>query len=202
MNLSILTWKDSSRIPEPYQLKCLVAQAFPDTGGLADLLPPAAMVGVRRSDRANFLYRRSQNLVVVQSGPRPNWGRVDLRDLACPPAVVDTPSKYPVGTQLRFNLLANPVRQTPTGDVPYDEPLEWLKRQTSRGFDLLEARVDSTGTLYVRKADRKFSVAAAEYAGQMRVTDSALFEQTVITGLGRQKCWGLGLLVLARPDKK
>jgi CRISPR system Cascade subunit CasE len=129
------------------------------------------------------------------------------------------------GLELLFRLLANPTRRLMIRDGPdrdrwngkrvdirgEEQQLGWLRRKgQDGGFELLEvrarngipavdARPGGIATGYRSNAGRrqKLSFGAVLFEGMLRITDGALFRQTLEHGLGSGKSYGFGLMSVA-----
>lgn len=136
-------------------------------------------------------------------------------------------ARLKAGQEWAFRLAANPswsvsrgqgVRGQRVGHVTVKQQREWLmKRASSYGFDLLpapgieEGDVD-TSVLVVRRERPVFgrqrpggetrdrvTINRTVYEGVLRVIDAEVFRATLVSGIGRSKAYGCGLLTLARP---
>lgn len=88
------------------------------------------------------------------------------------------------------------------GGVPGEENL----RLENWGFEVVhndapEALVTHREVLRFRKQGMKspLTISTATVTGQLRVTDSELFQQSLTNGIGKAKAYGCGLLTLAAP---
>lgn len=112
-----------------------------------------------------------------------------------------------------FRLTANPVRSLPSDGgrrgrvVPHVTPaqqVEWLRTQQARhGFEVLDARVDRRQDLAFVKGrqdqSQRVTLRTAEFNGLLRVADPDALRSALVTGIGRGRAYGCGLLTLARP---
>lgn len=120
------------------------------------------------------------------------------------------------GTLWRFRLTANPTKSlSQPADAAGEKPRgrvvahitpkhqeAWLREQAAkRGFALGEqVQVTSSGWKTFRKANgHRVTLYAATFEGLLTVTDEELFRETLKTGIGRGKAYGMGLLTLVRP---
>ncbi len=131
------------------------------------------------------------------------------------------------GDTLRFSLRANPIvtRGRKRCDVvmdtkyrmgwkhldPRSRPLEadliqeagstWLEsRATRHGFSLVPetVRADGYQVRHLQKDGHDMTVATCELQGMLRVTDPAVFLQSLQAGFGPAKGFGCGLMLIAR----
>lgn len=125
------------------------------------------------------------------------------------------------GDRYAFRLRANPVHSVRT-DPATDTKLaahvsvahqeEWLlKRAETRGFSISRSmeghhdlRIVERGTMRFGKSDNGrrsrrnvITLAFATYEGVLEVTDAASLRATLISGIGRAKAYGCGLMTLA-----
>lgn len=157
----------------------------------------------------------------VQSRTEPDWTRLPVDYLAGPAQVK---SLQPVldavapGRKLSFRIVANPTYAKSQGpDVrgkrfahrSPDKQIEWLVcRGESHGFVIPvggDGHPDVTPSpcpdLAGRKTDLngKITVLPVRYDGHLVVTDPDAFTDALLTGIGRAKAYGCGLLSLASP---
>ncbi|MBN1891896.1 MAG: type I-E CRISPR-associated protein Cas6/Cse3/CasE [Clostridiales bacterium] len=115
-----------------------------------------------------------------------------------------------------FRLCANPVRSSakdkanPTergkiyAHVTMEQQKEWLlKRSESCGFHLQDKdfMVVKTQWKRFRKGEggrQEVSLKTATYEGSLTISDCDAFRNTLMSGLGRAKAYGCGLLTIAR----
>ncbi|MFD5248434.1 type I-E CRISPR-associated protein Cas6/Cse3/CasE [Amycolatopsis sp. NPDC058340] len=150
----------------------------------------------------------------VQSHTEPDWTKLPAGHLTTPPEV--RPLK-PVldaltpGRTLAFRLVANPTKcdGKTRKRFPLRQPadqLNWLIRKgTQHGF-VIPAAADGhpdlattpMATIAGRKAETgKITVEPVRYDGHLVITDPAAFSDALVTGIGRAKAYGCGLLSLA-----
>ena len=119
------------------------------------------------------------------------------------------PALYREGAVLRFSLLACPSKKKapPQGRnsrrVFLTDPADrsaWLARQGEKyGFALLESHEMNAGqTISVARASGAFKISAAEWEGVLRITDAARFWRAWQEGIGPEKAYGLGLMLLSK----
>ncbi len=113
------------------------------------------------------------------------------------------------GAVLRFNLLTSPSKKVETQgrrnsrrDYLSTPALrqEWLQRQGSKyGFDVLEAHEPSAEeTICIGRRTGAFKLTAVEFEGVLRIRDSERFWASWENGIGPEKAYGLGLMLLSR----
>jgi CRISPR system Cascade subunit CasE len=159
-------------------------------------------------------------ILLVQATMRPDWGSLPpgyLARRADNPAVKQIALRdlLNAGDVFRFRLAANPSRKIDTktledgvrrhgrrvelrGEV---EQVAWLERRGELGgFGLVEpARtliVRQRGRLTGRKSSGRITAVAVQFDGLLEVTDPEIFHETILTGIGPGKAYGMGLLSL------
>lgn len=112
------------------------------------------------------------------------------------------------GQVWRFRLCANPVHSTGGGDnkrgkvyahVTVEQQIKWLHdRAEKNGFDM-SGGVDivSRDMKEFKHGGARVTIGTAAFEGVLTVTDSVLFRNALINGIGRAKAYGCGLLTLA-----
>ncbi len=112
------------------------------------------------------------------------------------------------GSQWYFRLTVNPTTATPMegnkrGKVKaitiVPKQREWLIRQgTKKGFLLEEERFDVSQSEWktIKKTNREINILAVTFEGILTVTDAEAFRQTLTSGIGREKAYGMGLITV------
>lgn len=115
----------------------------------------------------------------------------------------------------QFRLSANPTKSCPIPrtDAPrgtvrahctVEYQKQWLmQRAEKHGFALEPDLFTVTHSQWYRfykngQGRQPVSLLSVTYEGVLRVTDADLFRETLISGIGRGKAYGLGLLTVAR----
>lgn len=157
-----------------------------------------------------FRHEPDSEIVLVQSMVEiaPNWEQLPSEYLAnyeLKPidALLD---KLQVGNVLQFRLKANPSKRSKeTGKTlaltQKEERLLWLERQALRsGFEVLQVDTIPVPDIYGRKAKASapIKIISVLFQGVLRITDIALFRQTLQQGIGRGRAYGCGLLSVAK----
>lgn len=116
------------------------------------------------------------------------------------------------GQQYAFRLVANPIHIVTEGGMKkrrvHQKPefqLQWLlDRQEAMGVkflreeDAVAATVTGSERLVFNRKGRNVTLVRVVYQGLLEVTDRELLEQTLISGIGKGKAYGCGLLTLAK----
>ncbi len=155
-----------------------------------------------RTDEAIFIY--------VQSIVSPQWERIEKSGYRCTrmqdiSAVLE---KLKRDTVLRFFLLACPSKKV-KGEGKNsqrvllrgaEERLEWLKREGEKhGFSLLEAHeYAKEEKISGKKASGEFFLSGVPFEGTLKITDAAAFQDAFKQGIGPEKSYGFGMLMLSR----
>lgn len=116
------------------------------------------------------------------------------------------------GEQYAFRLVANPVHIVTENGVKkrrvHQKPeyqLQWLlDRQEAMGVkflieeDTVAATVTGCERLVFNRKGRNVTLVRVAYQGLLEVADRDLLEKTLISGIGKGKAYGCGLLTLAK----
>lgn len=115
------------------------------------------------------------------------------------------------GQRWRFGLVANPVTSSHAGvahgsrgrvvpHVTADQQLAWLKKRSEAAGFLLDDDVAVTkrDTLRFRRSRAQVVVSVARFEGTLEVGDPEALRQTLVSGIGKARAYGCGLLTLAR----
>lgn len=113
-----------------------------------------------------------------------------------------------IGSKWHFRLTANPTSAKPTEDkkrgkvkaiTTVQKQREWLVKQGSKkGFRLEETQFDVVQSEWktIKKNGKEIHILSASFEGVLTVTDADTFCQTLTSGIGRQKAYGMGLLTV------
>ena len=153
------------------------------------------------------LYRVVSNtkcvLVYVQSKVKPCWeneksNAINYFEVKDTSKIIEC---FEVGRIYNFNILTFPFKRT--NNKRYflrnaNERLEWLQRKAEQsGFQILSVREEDNGVLQGIKGERNTGFSTINYIGTLKVTDKELFIKAYTNGLGVEKAYGLGLLLLS-----
>lgn len=102
-----------------------------------------------------------------------------------------------------FSLAANTVKQkrhTKQALTNKQDQLNWLlERQNRFGFKVIDKPNFYTEILSLRHQNcAPSSIQKTEFAGKLQITDLDKFKDAVINGIGREKAYGFGLLMLKK----
>ena len=118
------------------------------------------------------------------------------------------------GSRWQFRLRANPtvqVKKDPSSKgrgkvlahITTAHQEEWLRRQSEKhGFSLAEGEwlvTESRWFMFKRNREQKSSVRmlSVVFEGVLTVTDADAFRNALVSGIGREKAYGMGLLTIA-----
>lgn len=155
----------------------------------------------------------------VQSRTEPDWGKLPSGHLLVPAEVrplrpvLDAVAP---GRKLAFRVVANPTMcdSKTRKRLPHRTPekqVEWLIRQGERfGFVIPatgngqpDVAPSPSSTLVGQKRDQgKITIEPVRFDGHLIVTDAASFTDALVSGVGRAKAYGCGLISLAPPRRK
>ena len=117
------------------------------------------------------------------------------------------------GNRLRFRVKLNPVKSLSSGKasgkrgrviplVTGDQQREFLiDRSSQRGFTVKEDEftIVNKGFELLKRKGKELKVVSATYEGMLYITDLDQFKETLISGFGKKKAYGFGLLTVL-PD--
>lgn len=118
------------------------------------------------------------------------------------------------GQQWSFRLRANPVKNVrldgwsdtkPVGHVTVKQQQDWLvSRTAANGFHIPDGPQSSAAfsvvgrdRLQFKKGGHQVSLTTATYEGVLEVDDADVLRSSLISGIGRAKAYGCGMLTLA-----
>lgn len=176
------------------------------------------------STRIRHLWRlesyHNQNQLLIISKTKPNYQ--ELNKFAIPESIQTrdyTPLLQSIqqGQILRFHYTGNPFSRTVLNKhnhhyyYKYFDQARWINQLGKRhGFDLL-----TTGTAYeprpalrtlretripVYHNKKFFRLYKVNFDGLLRVSNVADFQHALTNGMGREKCFGFGMLTISSPN--
>lgn len=102
------------------------------------------------------------------------------------------------GDVLRFNVFTRPYKKVKGHRIPLiqeNERLAWLCKQGKRhGFEIVS--VSETGHGTVKSISKGFEIEGYYYSGALMVADREKFSSVLENGIGAEKAYGLGLLLV------
>jgi len=183
----------SAELANLYELHRTLMQAFPDGKD-----GPGPVLFRLEPDR-----RDKPPLLLVQSEAEPDWRH--HRELSAylleEPRSKEVEIEVPPGKDLRFRLLANPTvcrdgkRQ---GLLDEEDQVEWLGRKGQRGgFSVDSVLPHAQRFVRSKKNGRTLTFYSVLFDGALTVENPEAFRETLLSGIGRGKAFGLGLLSVA-----
>lgn len=191
-------------LANPYEMHRTLARAFaPD----------------HEAAPARFLWRLERGashipstVVLVQSAVRGNWsvlrGIPGYATEILGNKSVDLDALIQPGEFYRFRLLANPTVMRAGrryGLVREEDQLSWLARQGARHGFLVHACMRSASEcLRIRQGESGNHVVlrAALFEGVLQARSAELLRESLLKGLGHGKAFGLGMLSVAKVDRR
>lgn len=111
------------------------------------------------------------------------------------------------GTVLRFDLLTHPSKKTDVGRSnsvrvflrTSEERRAWLVRQGEKcGFEVAACREEEPYDIQGRRSTGVIRLRVVRFSGILRITDATAFCRAYVGGIGPEKAYGLGMLLLRR----
>lgn len=163
----------------------------------------------RRDER--ILYRvveqRNEILLYLTSNRPPDMQQVSwikretVRQRDLQPLI----SRFDAGQCFSFDVLVHPSKKAARSDAnsrrvflrTAPERANWLERQGEKsGFRYLSFQEDVPFDLRGKRSTGTIRLRAVRMTGRLEITDAALFAQAYSCGIGPEKAYGLGLLLL------
>jgi len=158
--------------------------------------------------RLDIDHRKGGVSVLVQSQTEPDWSMLNRAGdflLEEPSSKLFDPP-VSAGTVLYFRLRANPSVKSAgkrQGIIDESSQTSWLERKAKEGgFEVLSLTVIPEGMVKDRLTDKvgsphHLSLLSVRFEGVLRITDAAIFRQTLEQGIGSGKGLGFGLVSVA-----
>ncbi|OQX04524.1 MAG: type I-E CRISPR-associated protein Cas6/Cse3/CasE [Thiothrix lacustris] len=187
------------QLHNPYEIHRTLWLAFPDAA----------------EQSRDFLFRVEQRAsrqvqVLVQSQRQPAANVENARLLASKSLELNLLE----GSQLRFMLMANPVktiadeqgRLDSKGEVKKcrvplikeEEQIAWLKRKLEGAALVNIVEIEKQLPLHFRKGSKPGKIQPYAFKGVLQVVDAQALQDLLQQGIGHAKAFGCGLLSLAR----
>lgn len=172
-------------------------------------------------DRPRHLWRidtlRHKRYLLVVSAEKPNLNLLDKYGV---PGTAETKNYDPFLEKVKqnmiynFRLTANPVhRVTQPGQkngklyphITIEKQKEWLiNRAKNCGFEIIKDEsgiyqfdvVSRDWPLLFHKGTKRVRLSRVNFEGQLKVVDLKLFKQHLISGIGKEKAYGMGMLTI------
>lgn len=164
-------------------------------------------------EAAGVLYRvysdKTGCFVYVQSEQSPVESEETLRNgmrITASRDICAFENSFHAGRQFCFNLLTMPCKKVSDGTsknsrrrilrMP-EEHMEWLmKKGADNGFLILSAEETDGEVLHSSKKSNDIYLHTTKFTGLLQITDSEKFTQAWQHGIGPEKAYGLGMLLL------
>lgn len=132
--------------------------------------------------------------------------------------MIDTPKDlapvldgFTAGRTYRFDLFASPTKKVESNGknskrvflISSQDRLEWLKRKAAdAGFQIVWAREEGQETVRaaIRQGESAITCVGVQFCGVLRVADGAAFQKAYTEGIGSQKAYGMGMMLLAATE--
>lgn len=145
-------------------------------------------------ESANVLYRVTKDGIYVSSTVDPIVAESNGITIVASKEI----SLRNDGDVLRFNVFTRPYKKNKGHRIPLireQERLEWLYKQSKQhGFEIIS--VSETGHGTVKSISKGFEIEGYYYAGTLMVTDKEKFSSVLKKGIGAEKAYGLGLMLV------
>ncbi len=188
-----------------------VRQALRDCQDMHRTLMKAFDCTREETDLLYRVFKTDQNIYLyAQCTVLPLWERIEKNGFKCIKMqdISSLQQHFIENTILRFSLLAYPSKKTKVEERNSrrvllrgpDERIDWLGRQGKKnGFTLLEA-YEAAGEqpLVGEKNSGKFYLTGVPFEGILKITDADAFQRGFLKGIGPEKAYGLGLLMIGR----
>lgn len=168
--------------------------------------------------RSRKLWRIDQlhesSYLLVLSNEKPDLVRLEKYGVANSAEVKDYKillNQLRAGDKLRFRLVLNPVLSISEGKksgkrgrviplVTAEQQLQFLKERTQQnGFSVKndEVMITSRSFEVLRRRNQKpLRICKVDYGGTLTIEDLDLFKLALMTGIGKKKAYGFGLLTV------
>lgn len=114
------------------------------------------------------------------------------------------------GDILQFDLVAVPSKKEKRDGAlsrrvllrTPEERIAWMQRKSqTNGFELLECTEEEHRSAYVyqSRGQNKFRMGGVHFSGLLRVTNAAEFRRALQDGIGPERAYGFGMLMVKRP---
>lgn len=164
---------------------------------LCRAIPPKS---VDKTNTREFLFKVADKngyfeiLVLSQKKPKPlSFGTWETKEMA---------SNFYSRKRYVFDILANPAKKSRKSlgrvGIPLEEQDKWMEDQLKKmGCHVLSLDHRSFGMLPHKKPNgHPFRVETTQFLGTIEIVDQELFYKGVIQGIGDEKTFGYGLLLL------
>lgn len=164
---------------------------------------------------AEMLYRlmRSEKdiRIYVQSKLMPEWNRIEAFGFRCIKTkdISSLPESFHEGQVMRFSLLGCPAKKTPVEGKNSKRvllrgesaQLDWLNHQAEKyGFSILESHITGKEErISGKRSSGEFFLSGVLFEGVLQVNDPEKFRDAFAKGIGAEKAYGFGMLMVSKP---
>lgn len=111
------------------------------------------------------------------------------------------------GNTYRFDLMASPTKKAPSEGknskrvflTATQDRFQWLTRKAqTAGFQLVWLREEGQETVHaaLRRKEAPITFVGVHFCGVLKVTDETAFRKAYAEGIGSQRAYGMGMLLL------
>ena len=152
--------------------------------------------GVDEGDPRPFVYRETEDYLIVISRIRPNCNCVEIKP------------RINAGSTIGFSLLCSPQRgrsfrrdgvRITAARVSYDtheEVSQWLARRLDGSAKILYQNTTTLPNAEFKSKSKRFELPARLIKGSLQITDKSNFIESVVSGIGPKGFAGFGLLLM------
>ena len=163
---------------------------------------------------AKVLYRvlrSKENIrIYVQSMAEPHWERIENNGFICEKMkdISKLSDSFREGQVLSFDILGCPSKKV-AGEGKNSKrvilrekeaQIGWIKREGEKnGFIILDAFVYGKTEILCGKRDTgTFQIAGLVFQGTLKITDPVSFQKGFMNGIGPEKAYGFGMMMVKR----
>lgn len=182
-----------------------VMKMFPQVSDASARKELGILYRLYRTDHETRLYISSKDLP-------------DASSLSYGFEMIDTPKDlapvldgFTAGRTYRFDLFASPTKKVESKGInskrifliSSKDRHEWLNRKAAdAGFQIVWAREEGQETVHaaLRQGESAITCVGVQFCGVLKVVDGAAFQKAYTEGIGSQKAYGMGMLLLAATE--
>lgn len=157
--------------------------------------------GTDKRNKHKILFRLAGKALYVSSLVEPNYKQsgwfksVETKDIS---AVLDS---FEVGDIYSFDIYVVPFKKVEGKTLLLKsevEKVEWFEEKQAYGFKLQDYQLDRFSENVLENIGGKYEIKTTHFIGRLKITDKEEFKKLYCTGLGREKAYGAGMLLLAK----
>lgn len=167
-------------------------------------------------DSTNFVFDAEHSdesgiTILLYSDKKPVIPKI-LEEFEWSVQAIDVDEIFKAGNAYRFEINVNPVRRSNgkvCGFVHDDEMGDWLEKKMNlngasiefsdelgRSFKNMVVNRKYHRLTYTKQASKGFNVAVSHCMGVLRITDAEKFKKALVSGIGKERAFGLGMLIV------